>query len=275
MLRPILALRGVQSPQRQDWLDLNPSVCSDSTGPSGVKSDILSYWVWVILVPTFWRCLGNSRLWPAIWLFIPRVGYQQTRLPYPRGRLIPATLKNLLNLCSITSFCYLFFSQFPFLQGGGLGESKCEAILSVPGFPKFAGFVQNLLLHQLLQSAIALWSGTEIDFHTDPSEGICCLSTADPELHVLAEQCTHCLFLSSPLQKITNHRKCWTNCFNLTRPIRKLPFPIIFSPSQSSLPWTQNVPHLFPCGSKLLNGFWENSYCFPSQRVTHSHLSKC
>lgn len=91
-----------------------------------------------------------------------------------------------------------------FFCGGDDGEGrerKCKAILSapgLPGFPKFAASVQNLLLHQLLQSAVALWNGAKIDFHTDPSEGIYCLSTADPELHVLAEQCTHCLFLSSP-----------------------------------------------------------------------------
>lgn len=102
VLRTILAARGVQSPYRQDWLDLNPTVCSDSTGPSGVKSDILSYWVWVISMQTFWRYWGNSRLWPAIWPFIPRVCYQHTKLPYPPGALMPAVLKNLLSLCSIT-----------------------------------------------------------------------------------------------------------------------------------------------------------------------------
>lgn len=86
VLRTILAVRGAQSPYRQDWLDLNPTVCSDSIGPSGVKSDILSYWVWVILVQTFWRYLGNSRLWPVIWLFVPKVCYRQTSWHIPGER---------------------------------------------------------------------------------------------------------------------------------------------------------------------------------------------
>lgn len=106
-------------------------------------------------------------------------------------------------------------------------EKENASQLSLPGFPKFAGSVQTLSLHQLLQSAAALGNGTKIDFHTDPSEG-----TLQQMLNSTFLQNNAHIVYSFPLlsKKITNHRKCWTNCFNLSRSLRKLPFPIVFSP---------------------------------------------
>lgn len=201
MLRTILAGRGVQSPFQQDWLDLNPTVCSNSTGPSRVKSDILSYWVWVILAQTYWRYLGNSGLWPAIWLFILRVCYQQTELAHPQSVLMPAVLKNLLRLCSITFANFVFLSISFFLWG--VGESKFKAILSVPGFPKFSGSLQNLQqpLIVVVCNCTMEWdkkwlSHWSVWRHLHLSRAA--YSTADLELHALAELCVHCLCISSP-----------------------------------------------------------------------------
>lgn len=162
MLRTILAIRGVQSPFQQDWLDLNPTVCSNSTGPSGVKSDILSYWVWVILAQTYSRYLGNSELWPAIWLFIPRVCYQQTELAHPQRVLMLAVLKNLLRLFNYLSrFCSSLNFLFS-LRGGRKriqGNSVCTGISQVfwiPSKPTTAPKCCGLQLHYGMGQKVTL-----------------------------------------------------------------------------------------------------------------------
>lgn len=158
-----------------------------------------------------------------------------------------------------------------------MGESEFKAILSVPGFPKFSGSLQNLqqLLNVVVCNCIMEWDKKWLSHWSVWRHLYTYISLELPSL----QQILNSMFLlnyayivySFPLQNITEYRKCWTNCFNLFRSLRKLPFPITFSPSVKP-PLNPEHSTLVSLWIKVTNGFCESSYCFPSPKVIHFHL---